>query len=214
MINHLFSLVSRMSGIQRFSMLKLCHSENVLEHTGMVCIFCYALTDRLNANQQDKDHIDMGEVLRRAVVHDTSETATGDITRPVKYFSKELRLAMAELENAALDNLQRQLKLPSIVMDYAIAKSGKPGVIVALADIMSSIHRAWEETIIFNNHHFVTTVHGMRKVLQNVMSEIKKKQFSEEQFRIFEDIVEELNIKIDKVSQHDCDLVELHNNVG
>ena len=214
MINNLFSLVSRMSGIQRFSMLKLCHRENVLEHTGMVCVFCYALVDRLNADHHGRDHIDMGEVLRRAVVHDTSESATGDITRPVKYFSPELRLAMAKLENAALDNLQRQLKLPSIVMDYAIAKQGKPGVIVALADIMSSIHRAWEETIIYSNHHFVSTVPGMRKVLQNVMGDAKKENFTEEQFRFLEDVARDLNLKLDKVAQHDCDLVELHSDVG
>ena len=214
MINNLFSLVSRMSGIQRFSMLKLCHAEDVLAHTGMICIFCYVIVDRLNANLHGKDHVDMGEVLRRAVVHDTSETATGDITRPVKYFSPKLRMAMAELENAALENLQRQLKLPSIVMDYAIAKHGKPGAIVALADIMCGIHKAWEETIIFNNQHFVTTVNGMRKVLQNVISKAKEENFTEEQFRFLEDVARELNIKLDKVAQHDCDLVELHDNVG
>jgi len=213
MINNLFSLVSRMSGIQRFSMLKMCHAEDVLAHTGMVCVFCYAITDRLNANQHGKDHVDMGEVLRRAVSHDFDESISGDVPRPTKYFSKELRAAMEQLENAGMENLQRKLKLPSVIMDHAIAKEGKPGSIVALADIMAAIHKCWEEAIVFNNHHFIEPANGMRTVLANVMAnKIRKQNFTEEQFRLLEDIVRDLNLKLDKILAHPCELTELHNN--
>src|SRR5262245_61049884 len=78
----LFSLVSSLSGVTRFSMLKMCHHETVLEHTGMMVCFCYVLGERLNACKPGT--LDMGTLLSKATVHDWDETITGDVARPTK----------------------------------------------------------------------------------------------------------------------------------
>lgn len=208
-IINMFSLVSRMSGIQRFSMLKMCHPENVLEHTGMVCIFCYIFTDYLNQVTPD---IDVGKVLTRAVVHDWDETISGDVPRPTKYFSKELRKAMTELEMAGIDNIARQLQLATITVDHAVAKLHREGAIVALADISAAIHRVWEEVMIYNNHHFVAPATGMTKVLTKVLAKCMTEGFfTAGQQSVIAAIGNELTIVLERVLQHPCELVELHN---
>lgn len=208
MITNIFSLVSRLSGIQRFSMLKMCHPENVLEHTGMVCIFSYIITDHLN---QIKQTISIGEVMRRAVTHDLDETITGDVPRPTKYFSKELRKEMTKLEMDGIDNLARRLNIATLTMDHAVAKEHKEGAIVALADIMAAIHRVWEEAIIYNNHHFVQPAKGMQRVLDNVIQRIKEQEFfNPDQEEYLLGYYDELTAILTKVLQHPCELVELH----
>jgi 5'-deoxynucleotidase len=206
-VDGIFSLVSRLSGIQRFSMLKMCHPENVLEHVGMVCIFCYIITDWLN---QVEPNIDIGKVLTRAVVHDFDETITGDVPRPTKYFSKELRASMTQLEMNGIANLARKLHLATLVMDHAVAKEHKEGAIVALADIMAAIHRVWEEVLIYNNHHFVEPAKGMREVLVNVREKSIGK-FLPGQHYVIDVIIKDLDAVLTKVLQHPCELMELHN---
>ena len=77
-INSMFSLVTTLSGIRRFSLIKLVHQENVLEHTGMVAIFAYLIGARINARMEGM--IDMERLLRKAIVHDFDECVTGVVS--------------------------------------------------------------------------------------------------------------------------------------
>ena len=41
----LFSLCHEMQGVQRFSRIRMAHPENVLAHTGMVCVMAYVIAE-------------------------------------------------------------------------------------------------------------------------------------------------------------------------
>src|SRR5262245_28190136 len=106
--NELFNLVSGLSGVQRFSMLKMVHKDTVLEHTGMMACFAFALGTRLNLLPGYR--FNMGLLLAKATVHDWDECFTGDIARPTKYFSTTLRNELMALEIQGIDHLADMLE--------------------------------------------------------------------------------------------------------
>lgn len=165
-IKNLFSFASSLSGVNRFSMVKLSHPENVLEHTGMVCIFAYVLTQHINARIAHRGgHLSLGTVLTRATVHDWDEVITGDIPRPTKYYSKELRECFVELERIGLRKIAAMLDTPNAITDHEHSKSGVEGAVVAVADLLAAVHRVWEEVFVYNNMHLVRPAHHMRRAL-------------------------------------------------
>jgi 5'-deoxynucleotidase len=80
-----FELVSAMSDVRRFSLIRLAHQENVMEHTAFVSLVGLLLAIEINAICPGS--VDLGAVALNAAAHDMDETVTGDIPRPTKYFS-------------------------------------------------------------------------------------------------------------------------------
>ncbi len=196
----LFSLVSALSGVTRFSMLKQVHKENVLEHTGMIVIFAYVLGTRLN-QAAGYNQFDIAMLLKKAIVHDWDESITGDVARPTKYYSTALRSELAALEADGIDNISISLKLTELPMLHRDAKEGPEGSLIAFCDIACAIHRCWEETLIFSNMHFTLPAQRLRKVLHRVVKEIETNNMNEEQMRIISTFALELNAMINQVLQ-------------
>lgn len=187
----LFSLVSGLSGVTRFSMLKMCHRENVLEHTGMMACFAFALGTRLN--QIEGFQFDLALLLQKAIVHDWDETVTGDIARPTKYFSTALRIELRALEAEGIANIATSLGLMDLPNIYGDAKEGPEGSLVALCDIACAIHRCWEEVLVFNNLHFVFPAQRLRKVLHKTVKSLQLGQMSHEQWCVIDTFALDLN---------------------
>lgn len=164
-IKNLFSFVSTLSGVQRFSLLKLVHKENVLEHTGMVAIFALTITKQVNKNLPEEKQISIASVLQKAIVHDWDEVVTGDVVRPTKYFSANMRQEFKCLEKDGIARIAEDLDTPWLPNMHAHSKDNLEGYIVAFADLMAAVHRVWEEVLVFHNHHMVPPAQGMRKFL-------------------------------------------------
>ncbi len=198
----LFSLVSGLSGVTRFSMLKMVHKETVLEHTGMIAIFAFVLGTRLNQIAGHEFNIEL--LLKKAIVHDWDESVTGDIARPTKYYSNILRNELAALEAEGIEDISSELKLAALPQLHCQAKEGAEGCLVSLCDIACAIHRCWEETLVFNNMHFTLPAQRLRKVLHRGVRELKPyldTKMSVAQWAIIDTFVLDLNGMLNTVLQ-------------
>lgn len=168
----IFSLISSLGGVQRFSGMKLCHKENVLEHIGTVAIIAYALVEQCRQNGYDVTYSFMANVLTGAIVHDLDESFTGDVTRPIKYFSDTMRAEFKRAEKVAIDNLQEALEIKNLGTDYDTAKmpNDDAGTIVVFADLLGAVHRVWEEVFVYRNSIMIAPAVGMRNSVENLMS--------------------------------------------
>jgi 5'-deoxynucleotidase YfbR-like HD superfamily hydrolase len=198
----LFSLVSSLSGVTRFSMLKMCHHETVLEHTGMIVCFCYVLASRLNDPRIEHGiTFDIGTLLSKATVHDWDETITGDVARPTKYFSSTIREELHKLELNGVADIAHNLNLPNCSVHHAQSKDGPEGSLVKLCDIACAIHRCWEEALIYNNMHFVLPANRLRVVLRRAVKDFELGQMSHAQWQIIDSFVLDLDRILNKILQ-------------
>lgn len=151
-LRDLFSLVHDMSAVQRFSRIRMVHPENVLQHTGMVCVFAYAIANQLiRKAPRELKPLDIGLVMCRAAVHDMDETKTGDVVRPTKYFSEALRGELRKLEAVGVNDIACALGLHRITADWMKAKQGREGFIVRLADFLAALCTVYIEVRVCNN---------------------------------------------------------------
>lgn len=98
-----FAFLDRMKYIRRWSLMRSSREENVMEHTQQVAVFAHALAviDR----EVFKNDPDMEKTVLLALYHESSETMTGDLPTPIKYFNREIRGAYKQLEERAEQKL-------------------------------------------------------------------------------------------------------------
>ena len=157
----LFSISQSMASITRYSQIHLLKPESVLEHTGFVCLFSYMLAEEMNSKCDDK--IDMGCLLKKAVVHDMDEVVTGDIPRPTKYFNKESQAAFEKIAENGMAQIIDELDvghLPEkerveIFSNWLNSKSGPEGAVISMADLAAVVFKIWDEVILLGNKKLV-----------------------------------------------------------
>ena len=205
-----FSLASSLNGINRFSMFKLFHNETVLEHIGMVAMFCYLVGQEVN--KLSPDYVNMSTLLSKAVVHDIDETATGDLARPTKYYSTTMRQEMARFEAAGVANIANMFAQPAIFELHRTAKEGREGYIVAIADFACAAHRCWEEVLIFGNHALVGPAYNMQALLPKFREQITN-EMPNKIATFYADWLIEIEEVLQKVAARAVvsELLELHN---
>lgn len=166
---NLFSFVSTLAGVQRFSLLKQVHKENCLEHTGMVAIFVLTLGTQINERDPGENiAVNMRIALSKAIVHDWDETVTGDVVRPTKYFSAALREEMYKLERSGMDNIAYKLEVSVLKNYHVTAKEGVEGYLVAFCDLLAATHRVWEEVLVNGNGHMIPCARPMGTVFSKM----------------------------------------------
>ena len=98
-----FAYLSRMRYITRWSLMRNALDENIQEHSHMVAVLAHALgVIRRDVFGVDCDPAEYAAV---ALYHDCSEILTGDLPTPIKYHSREIREAYAQIEQLACDKL-------------------------------------------------------------------------------------------------------------
>ena len=113
MANEFFALMSRMRHITRWGLMRNTFSENLTEHSYMTAVLAHALAlirrDILKLEGPDPDRCAVA-----AMYHDASETLTGDLPTPIKYYNPDIKAAYKEVEriagNRLLDMLPPQLR--------------------------------------------------------------------------------------------------------
>jgi len=98
-----FAYLSRMRYITRWSLMRNALDENIQEHSHMVAVLAHAL----GVIRRDVFGVDCDPAAYAAVAlyHDSSEILTGDLPTPIKYHSREIRSAYAQIEQLACDRL-------------------------------------------------------------------------------------------------------------
>ena len=101
--SHFFALLSRLKYIERWALMRSSSPENLAEHSLEVAMIAHALC--VIGNQRYGRSLNAERVALLGMYHDASEIITGDMPTPVKYFNPQIRLAYAEVEQAAEERL-------------------------------------------------------------------------------------------------------------
>ncbi len=99
----IFAYIERMKHIRRWSLMRSLRDETDTEHSFQVAYIAHALA--LITNGMGEEEVNVGDVLAMALYHDLSETVTGDMPTPVKYFRPEMRALYGGLEQSAKHRL-------------------------------------------------------------------------------------------------------------
>ncbi len=113
-MNHFFAMHSRMKYINRWALMRNTCSENISEHSNDVSAIAHALAVIKNVRYGGTLNCERAAFL--GLYHDMPEIITGDMPTPVKYHSKDMRQAFAEVENMASEKLLSML--PEDMKEY------------------------------------------------------------------------------------------------
>lgn len=144
----------RLSHIRRYSSIPVIRGENVAEHSWQVAWYSYLIAIDL---WEDGVTLDLAALLAKAVSHDVSEAASGDIIRSYKYGSDEMLAATRAADLANMVNLARELGLPAgdneLMMAWRYAKDGTTeGEIITFADLLCVVGYCVEERHLGNQN--------------------------------------------------------------
>jgi 5'-deoxynucleotidase len=146
MANEFYALMGRMRYITRWGLMRNSFVENVQEHSHQVAVLAHALAlirrDILHLEGPDPDRCAVA-----ALYHDASETLTGDMPTPIKYYNADIKAAYKQVEHIAGQRLLTMLP-PELVGSYEayIMESDEElNRIVKAADKLSAHIKCLEE---------------------------------------------------------------------
>ena len=112
-----YALLGRMRYITRWGLMRNTFSENIQEHSHQVAVLAHALAlirrDVLGLPGADPDRCAVA-----ALYHDASETLTGDLPTPIKYYNPDIMDAYKKVERVAARRLLDMLP-PELEKSYA-----------------------------------------------------------------------------------------------
>lgn len=102
-----FAMISRMKFINRWSLMRNEHNENLCEHSFDVAGTAHALA--VIGNRRFGKNYNAERCALLGLYHDAPETLTGDMPTPVKYYSEQVRSAYKTVEEYACSSLLAML---------------------------------------------------------------------------------------------------------
>lgn len=186
-----YAYLNRMKYIERWGLMHNTQTENDLEHTMQVVFLSHAMAEI--ANVRFKANVDVGKISLIAAYHDISEVITGDLATPVKYANPEIKDAFHNVEDIAVEKLQRMLPAdlqenydPYLKPDT----ESREYKIVKAADKVSAYIKCVEE-LKFGNTEFTKAKDSIKKQLEEIeLPELKA--FMEDFGNSFELTLDEL----------------------
>ncbi len=146
MANEFYALMGRMRNITRWSLMRNTFSENIQEHSHQVAMLAHGLAlirrEVLKLGGPDPDKCAVA-----ALYHDASETLTGDMPTPIKYYNPEIRSAYKQVEQIAGQRLLEMLPEPvrPFYAPYLLGNDEEVECIVKAADKLSAYIKCVEE---------------------------------------------------------------------
>ena len=161
-----YALLGRMRYITRWGLMRNTFSENIQEHSHQVAVLAHALAlirrDVLRLPGPDPDKCAVA-----ALYHDASETLTGDLPTPIKYYNPDIMASYKQVELVAARRLLDMLP-PELAKSYEpLILESDPEVkpIVKAADKLSAYIKCIEEQKA-GNTEFDTALVQTRKALE------------------------------------------------
>ena len=146
MVYEFYALLGRMRYITRWGLMRNTFSENIQEHSHQVAVLAHALAlirrDVLGLPGADPDKCAVA-----ALYHDASETLTGDLPTPIKYYNPDIMDAYKKVELVAAQRLLDMLP-PELRSSYEhLITEDDPEVLptVKAADKLSAYIKCVEE---------------------------------------------------------------------
>ena len=146
MANEFYALMGRMRNINRWCLMRNTFSENIQEHSHQVAILAHALAlirrEILGLPCPDPDKCAVA-----ALYHDATETLTGDLPTPIKFYNPEIKSAYKQVERIAGERLLEMLpeQLRPFYTPLVMEEDHEIGIIVKEADKLSAYIKCVEE---------------------------------------------------------------------
>ena len=141
-----YALLGRMRYITRWGLMRNTFSENIQEHSHQVAVLAHALAlirkEILHLPGPDPDRCAVA-----ALYHDASETLTGDLPTPIKYYNPDIMASYKQVERVAAQRLLDMLP-PELVDSYKhliLEDDAELLPIVKAADKLSAYIKCVEE---------------------------------------------------------------------
>ena len=146
MANEFYALMGRMRYITRWGLMRNTFSENIQEHSHQVAMLAHGLA-LIRREILHLDGPDPDKCAVAALYHDASETLTGDMPTPIKYYNSEIRAAYKQVEHIAAQRLVQMLpeQLQSFYEPVLMESDQEIGIIVKAADKLSAYIKCIEE---------------------------------------------------------------------
>ncbi len=160
---------SRMKYINRWALMRNTYSENISQHSNDVAAVAHALAVIKNVRYSGNLNCERAAFL--GLYHDMPEIITGDMPTPVKYHSRDLRQAFAEVEDMASEKLLSML--PEDMKEYYRSAffpqegDGYLWKIVKAADKISALIKCIEEEKA-GNKEFTKAFESTKKSLEEM----------------------------------------------
>ncbi len=167
---HFFAYLSRMKLICRWGLMRNTRSENLCEHSFETAVIAHALA--LLRNTRFGGNVNPERAALLALFHDATETITGDLPTPVKYYSPQIRSAYREVETVARNRLLGMLPAdlkPCYEPIFSAAGEGDRELLplVKAADKLSAIIKCMEEKGM-GNSEFTQAETTLRRALADM----------------------------------------------
>ena len=104
MANEFYALLGRMRYITRWGLMRNSFSENIQEHSHQVAVLAHALA-LIRREILKLDGPDPDKCAVAALYHDATETLTGDLPTPIKYYNPDIKGAYKQVERIAGERL-------------------------------------------------------------------------------------------------------------
>ena len=173
MANEFYALLGRMRYITRWGLMRNTYSENIQEHSHQVAVLAHALA-LIRRNILKLDGPDPDRCAVAALYHDASETLTGDMPTPIKYYNPGIKDAYKQVERIAGERLLDMLP-PELRSCYEHdVLEDDPAVLptVKAADKLSAYIKCIEEQKAGNTEFDSAAVQTMRSMQEMQMPEL------------------------------------------
>ena len=156
-MRHFYAFLFRMRNIRRCGLMRSVEPETLAEHSLLTAILAHGLAS-IGRDVFGCDY-NPDKLAVRAIFHDAAEIITGDMPTPIKYKTRALRQAYADVERDASERLLSML--PDQMRDgYAElfgggGLSGREQTLLRAADKLAAHIKCLEE-LSFGNREFST----------------------------------------------------------
>lgn len=126
-------------------------TENIAEHSLQVAMIAHILA--VIKNKYFNGTINADRCALLALYHDASETITGDLPTPIKYFNQEMREVFKGIENKANEKILSMLpkEMQDVYRDIFTQNEKEEWILVKAADKISAYLKCIEEEKSGNN---------------------------------------------------------------
>ena len=146
MSNEFYALMGRMRNITRWSLMRNTFSENIQEHSHQVAMLAHGLA-LIRREILHLDGPDPDKCAVAALYHDATETLTGDMPTPIKYYNADIKAAYKQVEQIAGQRLLEMLpeELRPFYEPVLMESDAEIRRIVKAADKLSAYIKCVEE---------------------------------------------------------------------
>ena len=146
MANEFYALLGRMRYITRWGLMRNSFSENIQEHSHQVAVLAHALA-LIRREVLKLEGPDPEKCAVAALYHDASETLTGDLPTPIKYYNPDIKAAYKQVERIAGERLLDMLppELRHCYEGYVLENDQALQPIIKAADKLSAYIKCIDE---------------------------------------------------------------------